>query len=132
MEEKRYTARRADGKTYVTVSRVHINCVGEATTIEERMLKPTRQDSPVGFDWGYHGHGPDDLAHAILADHFGGDDLALKKADDYYQDFSDRVIAHRDMREWVLNTMKVDEALGIFRRDDSPAAIVTLQEAPAC
>jgi hypothetical protein len=32
-----------------------------------------RNHSPTGFEWGYNGSGPAQLALAILADHFGPD-----------------------------------------------------------
>jgi len=53
---------------------------------------PSRLDlvhhSPTGFEWGYNGSGPAQLALALLADALG-EDLALK----CYQDFKSAVIA---------------------------------------
>lgn len=47
-----------------------------------------RNHSPTGFNWGYGGSGPAQLALAILADSVG-DALALE----HYQDFKWEVIA---------------------------------------
>ena len=39
--------------------------------LEREPLKHLVVHSPDGFEWGYHGSGPADLALSILADHFG-------------------------------------------------------------
>ena len=46
-----------------------------------RRLKPRfdlRQHSPTGFEWGFGGSGPAQLALALLADWSGDDGFALK------------------------------------------------------
>lgn len=48
-----------------------------------------RNHSPTGFNWGYAGSGPAQLALAILADFTGSDDLAQV----IYQDFKFAIIA---------------------------------------
>jgi hypothetical protein len=45
--------------------------------------------SPTGFEWGYGGSGPAQLALALLADALGDDQLALR----LHQPFKWRVIA---------------------------------------
>lgn len=47
-----------------------------------------RNHSPTGFEWGYGGSGPSQLALAILADH-SGDEVAQK----WYQPFKWRMIS---------------------------------------
>lgn len=47
-----------------------------------------RNHSPSGFEWGYEGSGPAQLALAILAFEYP-DDIALK----HYQDFKREVVA---------------------------------------
>jgi hypothetical protein len=49
--------------------------------------------SPDGFAWGYGGSGPSQLSLAILADHTGDKEFALK----YYMDFKWDVISNLDM-----------------------------------
>jgi len=48
-----------------------------------------RNHSPDGFNWGYGGSGPAQLALALLADALGDD----AKAQAFYQDFKFKVIA---------------------------------------
>ena len=50
--------------------------------------------SPTGFEWGYCGSGPAQLALAILADHCANDDRALN----WYQRFKWAVIAELPRR----------------------------------
>jgi len=49
-------------------------------SVNDRPLNP-RLDlwnhSPTGFEWGYGGSGPAQLALALLADHFGDDQRPL-------------------------------------------------------
>jgi Family of unknown function (DUF6166) len=45
--------------------------------------------SPTGFDWGYGGSGPAQLALALLADALGDDDRAIR----LHQDFKFKVVA---------------------------------------
>jgi len=55
---------------------------------ERKRLNPRRalrNHSPTGFEWGYGGSGPAQLALAILAEHLGDDHAALR----LYQDFKD-------------------------------------------
>ena len=58
-----------------------------------------RKHSPDGFQCGYGGSGPAQLALAILADAIG-DDLALK----HYQRFKDEVISNLSAEKgWILS-----------------------------
>lgn len=54
--------------------------------------------SPTGFEWGYKGSGPAQLALAILA-HFLGDD---KKAFQLYQWFKQDMIAPLSREAWTI------------------------------
>ena len=60
--------------------------------------------SPTGFEWGYSGSGPAQLALAILADALGDDEEALF----WYQPFKQALIAGLDHEEW---SMTVDQVL---------------------
>lgn len=66
-----------------------------------------RNHSPTGFEWGYGGSGPAQLALAILADHFGNDD----SAQELYQDFKFRAIERLSGNEWTLTTQDVDSVI---------------------
>ena len=83
-------------------------------TVDGRRLNP-RLDlwnhSPTGFEWGYGGSGPAQLALAILADHCGDDEQALN----FYQRFKWAVIAELPHREWTLNSEDIDRVLHSLR-----------------
>lgn len=63
-----------------------------------------RNHSPTGFEWGYGGSGPAQLALAILSD-------VLKPHDDLtqrlYQDFKSDVIAGLPKEGWTLTEAEV-------------------------
>jgi len=89
-------------------------------TVDGRRLNP-RFDlwnhSPTGFEWGYAGSGPAQLALAILADHLGNDEQALN----LYQRFKWAVVAELPHREWILTSEEVEKMLQPFREQDSIA-----------
>lgn len=93
-------------KTYVGKRQGYV----VAVTVDGRRLNP-RQDlwnhSPDGFEWGYGGSGPAQLALAILADHCQNDDQALN----FYQRFKWKVIAELPHRGWTLTTEGIDGIL---------------------
>jgi len=63
--------------------------------------------SPTGFEWGYGGSGPAQLALAILADHLGNDEKALE----LHQAFKFAVISKLPKNGWILTTDQIREAL---------------------
>ena len=79
-------------------------------TVDGRRLNP-RHDlwnhSPSGFEWGYGGSGPAQLALAILADHCGNDEEAFN----FYQRFKWAVVAELPGRGWTLTTPEIEQAL---------------------
>jgi hypothetical protein len=65
--------------------------------------------SPTGFEWGYNGSGPAQLALAILLDFFGVKAsekdfycLLLTRYPRIYQFFKDEVVAHFKTNKWAL------------------------------
>ena len=93
---KRYEGKRSAGKVFVTVN--------------GRALDPRfdlRTHSPTGFEWGYGGSGPAQLALAILADWLGNDDEAVI----LHQDFKRSVIASLPYRGWTLTENEIRNAL---------------------
>ena len=86
--------------------------VGHAVevTVDGRPLNP-RLDlwnhSPTGFEWGYGGSGPAQLALALLAEHFDDDDQALS----HYQSFKRQVVAGLSGPQWTLTSAEIDRAL---------------------
>ena len=83
---------------------------GAVVTVDGKPLPP-RQDlrllSKAGFEWTYEGAGPAQLALALLADHLGDDQAALRQ----YERFMREVVAHLD-NAWRLTSAEIDAALG--------------------
>ena len=63
--------------------------------------------SPTGFEWGYGGSGPAQLALALLADALGDDELASI----CHQDFKRAVVAKLAHEHWTLTDEDVREAV---------------------
>lgn len=85
---------------------------GQAAIVvaDDRPLDPRRDlwnHSPTGFEWGYHGSGPAQLALAILADHLGDDERALEE----YQCFKRTVVSRLPYGGWTLTGAQIDHAL---------------------
>lgn len=59
-----------------------------------------------GFEWSYDGAGPAQLALAILVNHFGDADRALRD----HAVFSERVVANFN-NEWEMTSHDIDRAL---------------------
>jgi len=70
--------------------------------------------SPTGFEWGYGGSGPAQLALAILADHLADDRQAL----DIYQRFKWAVVAELPRKGWTLSSQEIDQSLGRIRSQE--------------
>jgi hypothetical protein len=62
--------------------------------------------SPSGFEWGYGGSGPAQLALAILADHCGNDEQAFN----FHHRFKWTVIAELP-RRWTLTSREIEQVL---------------------
>jgi hypothetical protein len=79
-------------------------------SVDGRPLNP-RLDlwnhSPTGFEWGYGGSGPAQLALAILAHHLGDDELAFN----FHHRFKWMVIAELPKRSWLLTSQEIDLVL---------------------
>ena len=94
--DKVYEGKHESGNAIVTVNGQALN--------DRHDLK---FHSPTGFEWGYGGSGPAQLALAILADHLGDDERAL----DLYQEFKFKVVAALPYSFWKLTTQDVDKAI---------------------
>jgi hypothetical protein len=73
-----------------------------------RLRLDLRQHSPTGFEWGYGGSGPAQLALAILADYLGDSRRALA----HYQAFKWDIIARLPRQGWTLTDKRIQQALG--------------------
>ena|SRR5688572_24591950 len=86
-------------------------------TVDGSPLEPRldlRNHCPTGFEWGYGGSGPAQLALAILADHLGDDQQALN----LYQRFKWKVIADLPYKRWTFASEQIDEILRTIRQED--------------
>jgi hypothetical protein len=103
---------RGDGASLTdrpTVKYVGVRTVGGATVArEDGRVNPLplrtdiRPHSPTGFEWGYGGSGPAQLALAILADAVGSE-----RARTLYQKFKFQVIAGFTGDRWELTRDEV-------------------------
>ncbi len=79
-------------------------------TVDGRPLNP-RLDlwnhSPTGFEWGYGGSGPAQLALALLADHLDDDEHAVA----LHQDFKRMIVVDLLRRGWTLTTREIQAAV---------------------
>src|SRR5438067_11422473 len=85
-------------------------------------LEPSRElrnHGPTGFEWGYGGSGPAQLALALLADYLGDDNAAVP----LHQDFKHAVITRLDQRGWTLTSEQIRAAIDSLRaQTGTPAA----------
>ena len=93
---KRYEGRRTGGRVFVIVN--------------SRPLNPRfdlRNHSPDGFEWGYGGSCPAQLALALLADCLHDDQQALS----LYQDFKWRIVVTLPHDGWTLTDAQIRQSV---------------------
>ena len=66
-----------------------------------------RNHSPDGFEWGYYGSGPAQLALALLCNVLGGDKSAAFLALKLYQDFKAEKIAELKDNRWRMSAGEI-------------------------
>ena len=93
---KRYEGKRADSQTVVTVN---------GLPLDPRL--DLCNHSPTGFEWGYRGCGPAQLALALLADALGNDATASR----WYQVFKAKVVAGLPMQGWLLTDDEIRQTV---------------------
>ena len=83
---------------------------GQERLTPERSLALVNH-SPLGFEWGYGGSGPAQLALALLLDYAGDETFAL----DHYQAFNTEVVSQLDCAgtggRWRLTGREIDAVL---------------------
>jgi len=87
-------------------------------TVDGKPLKPRldlHSHSPTGFEWGYGGSGPAQLALAILADHCERSEDALN----LHQRFKWNVVAELPDSGWRLDSWDVDAAIDAIRSKEA-------------
>lgn len=122
--EQRYCAAFSD-KKYEGRREGHATTV----TVNGRPLNP-RLDlwnhSPTGFEWGYGGSGPAQLALALLADHLSDDEQAVR----LHQEFKFRVVAKLPHGGWTLSSEQVRNALVALKAPSLPRTALSLNDKP--
>lgn len=104
---KRYVGRRHAGGTDVTVHPPG----GEPYELPARL--DLRSHSPDGFNWGYPGSGPAQLALALAADALGNDERARR----VYQALKSRVVAALDADAREMTEADLRAAVARIERD---------------
>ena len=93
-------------KTYAGVRTPEACIVTVSNGAKSRRL-PLRLDldnhSPTGFEWGYGGSGPAQLALALLADALGDGEKALR----LHQEFKFRIVAGLPKASWFMTDEQV-------------------------
>jgi hypothetical protein len=86
-------------KTYVGIRDPDGVC---RVTVDGKALNPRldlRNHSPTGFEWGYSGSGPAQLALALCADVTGEDDRAVN----VYQHFKNGIVSGMAKSGWEFS-----------------------------
>lgn len=105
---KYYEGKRRQGLGVVTVNGYPLNPRFDLRTY-----------SPSGFDWGYTGGGPAQLALALVSDVLGDD--AAKR---WHRDFKDLVVASSAHNEWALSDDQIRyavQSLGTVKKGNQEA-----------
>jgi len=108
---KVYSGKRFAGRTEVLVSDQHQGFT--------KHLAHFVRHSPDGFEWGYGGSGPSDLARSILIDYFGGvgNPEATAKAEPLYQKFKFAFLASSS-EEFALGETEIEEWISLHGAAD--------------
>lgn len=78
---------------------IHVEKGSESYWLDPQPSQKLRNHSPDGFEWGYGGSGPAQLALAILLDFTGNDETALL----FYQDFKSQFISSARADGFTIN-----------------------------
>ncbi len=102
---KTYTGERTE-----TGCAVLVTDAGGSRPLDPRL--DLRNHSPTGFEWGYGGSGPAQLALALAADVLGDDEAAL----DVYQRLKFRVVGRLPSDGWTLTETELGDAIRSLAR----------------
>ena len=87
---------------------------GCIVTVNGKELNPRldlSNHSPDGFEWGYDGSGPSQLALAILAHELQDD----KKAEMLHQEFKRRTVSGFQAEEWMFESIQISAILQVMQ-----------------
>jgi hypothetical protein len=86
---------------------------GLVVTVDDNRLDEhydVKRFTKFGFEWSYEGASPQQLALAILVEHLGDNQRAIRLA----EPFMKKVVANLD-NDWRLTGGEIDEALAALR-----------------
>lgn len=106
---KKYAGVRGDTGSRVTVSS------GQMTAPLAMRLDLTSH-SPDGFEWGYGGSGPAQLALAILADYFGNTPDGDARALQLHQAFKRATVANIQAPSWEMDEAAVSMVVASIQK----------------
>jgi hypothetical protein len=95
--------------------RIKQGCI---VTVDGRELPPRtdlRNHSPTGFEWGYGGSGPSQLALAILCWHCASNE---QRALSYYPLFKESIIANINADNWKMTSGYIEACLQKFETQE--------------
>jgi hypothetical protein len=87
---------------------------GLVVTVDGRPLSEhyeVKRFTRFGFEWTYEGESPRQLALAILVDHLGDNERAIRLA----EPFMKKIVANLD-NDWQLTGAEIDAALHEFQK----------------
>lgn len=114
---------REDAERYALLD----HAAAEVVVIDANGVRPLEhhvRHSPDGFNWGYGGSGPAELARCILLDHYGlpgtaGNDWDSPTLPVSYHRFKNDVIARLDQGEaWSVSGAQIDAWANLERERD--------------
>lgn len=116
---KRHVRHKTKEECMKVYKGIRTNGPGSAVvTVDGVPLDPcndVRNHSPDGFEWGYGGSGPAQLALAILCDLIG-EHQAVEGG--LYQKFKFKLIAAIDKDQWVLSEEQVRDVLNLIKEEN--------------
>lgn len=103
---KVYEGARSNSNGAVVIVRFEHNGQKHTRALDPR--HDLRNHSPDGFEWGYGGSGPAQLALALCIDHLGGD---LERAQRVYHGVKFALIGPIQAPTWTLTTEQIAQAI---------------------
>ncbi len=105
--------------TYTGIRTKHARSVVVCTPDGPENLRHHNRHSPDGFEWGYGGSGPSDLALSILIDYFNrqGSETVITDANFHYQAFKWAFISGIKEDGWSITEDQIKEWLEGVRGD---------------
>lgn len=99
-----YEGKRRDNRVIVTVTDT---ILGTTTVLQPQASLALANHSPTGFEWGYGGSGPAQLALALLLHYLPVPKVALA----LYMRFKDEFVSKWPEFGWIISEFEIDDWL---------------------